>query len=81
MLLHDYLQLRYKKKEINSEGLRRKKFDSITIKDLERCFKIFIKSSRPLDERLAMFKDLNIKCPHVNSFVDFVLESKRGITR
>ena len=67
--------------KINSEGLRRKEFDSITIKNLERCFKIFIKSSKPLDERLAIFKDLNIKCPHVNSFVDFVLDSKRGITR
>ena len=67
--------------KINSEGLRRKKFDSVTIKDLERCFKIFIKSSKPLDERLAIFKDLSIKCPHANSFVDFILDSKRGITR
>jgi UDP-N-acetylglucosamine acyltransferase len=67
--------------KINSEGLRRKNFDKITIKDLEKCFKIFIKSSKPLEERLAAFKDLNIKCPHVNSFVDFVLGSKRGITR
>ena len=67
--------------KINSEGLRRKKFDSVTIKDLERCFKIFIKSSKPLDERLTIFKDLSIKCPHVNSFVDFIINSKRGITR
>ena len=67
--------------KINSEGLKRKKFDTTTIKDLERCFKIFIKSSKPLEERLAIFKDLNITCPHVNSFVDFVLHSKRGITR
>ena len=67
--------------KINSEGLRRKKFDSATIKDLERCFKIFIKSSKPMNKRLAIFKDLSIKCPHVNSFVDFILDSKRGITR
>ena len=67
--------------KINSEGLRRKEFNSTTIKDLERCFKIFIKSSRPLEDRLASFKDLSIKCAHANNFVDFILESKRGITR
>jgi UDP-N-acetylglucosamine acyltransferase len=67
--------------KINSEGLRRKEFDNTTIKDLEKCFKIFIKSSKTLEERLATFKALNIKSEHVNSFVEFILASKRGITR
>ena len=67
--------------KINSEGLRRNKFNNTTIKDLEKCFKIFIKSTKPLDERLALFKELNITCNHVNSFVDFIVNSKRGITR
>jgi UDP-N-acetylglucosamine acyltransferase len=67
--------------KINSEGLRRKKFDNTTIKDLEKCFKIFIKSSKPLEDRLASFKELDIKSEHVDSFVEFILGSKRGITR
>jgi UDP-N-acetylglucosamine acyltransferase len=67
--------------KINSEGLRRKEFDNAIIKDLEKCFKIFIKSSKPLEERLALFKALNIKSEHVNSFVEFILGSERGITR
>tara|TARA_Y100000389_G_scaffold146470_1_gene145165 strand:+ start:417 stop:1187 length:771 start_codon:yes stop_codon:yes gene_type:complete len=67
--------------KINSEGLRRKKFDTTTIKNLEKCFKIFIKSSKPLEDRLASFKELDIKSEHVDSFVEFILGSKRGITR
>ena len=67
--------------KINSEGLRRKNFNEITIRDLEKCFKIFIKSNKPLEERLSLFKGLNITCAHVNSFVDFIVNSKRGITR
>ena len=67
--------------KINSEGLRRKNFDDKSIRDLEKCFKIFIKSTKSLEERLSLFKDLNISCNHVNSFVDFIVNSKRGITR
>ncbi len=67
--------------KINTEGLKRKKFDTKTINDLERCFKIFIKSSKPLKERLDLFKSLNIKSEHANKFVKFILGSKRGITR
>lgn len=67
--------------KINAEGLRRKKFDDVTIKDLEKCFKIFIKSSKPIEDRLASFEELNIKSEHVNSFVEFILGSKRGVTR
>ena len=67
--------------KINSEGLRRKSFNDATIRDLEKCFKIFIKSTKPLEERLSLFNALNITCDHVNSFVDFIVKSKRGITR
>ena len=67
--------------KINSEGLRRKDFKDTTIRDLEKCFKIFIKSTKPLEDRLTLFKELNISCDHVNSFVDFIVNSKRGITR
>ena len=67
--------------KINSEGLRRKNFDDKSIRDLETCFKIFIKSTKPLNERLSLFKGLNITCNHANSFVDSIVNSKRGITR
>ena len=67
--------------KINSEGLKRKNFNETTIRNLEKCFKIFIKSTKPLEDRLSSFKALNITCNDVNSFVDFIVNSKRGITR
>ena len=67
--------------KINSEGLRRKNFNDTTIRDLEKCFKLFIKSTKPIKERLSAFKALNNSCDHVNNFVDFILNSKRGITK
>ena len=67
--------------KINSEGLKRKDFNDTTIRNLEKCFKIFIKSTKPLEERLSLFNALNITCNDVNSFVDFIVNSKRGITR
>ena len=67
--------------KINSEGLKRKDFNDSTIRDLEKCFKIFIKSTKTLEERLSIFKELNITSKQVNSFVDFIVNSKRGITR
>ena len=67
--------------KINSEGLRRKNFNNTTIRDLEKCFKIFIKSTKSLEERLSLFQKLDISCAHVSSFVDFIVNSKRGITR
>lgn len=67
--------------KINSEGLRRKKFDEDDIKKLEKCFKIFIRSSAPLKEKINLFRNLNISGDCSDYFVDFIINSKRGITR
>ena len=67
--------------KINSEGLRRKNFNDTTIRDLEKCFKIFIRSTKPLEDRLASFKELKISCKHSENFINFIVNSKRGITR
>ena len=67
--------------KINSEGLRRNNFSNTTIKNLEKTFKIFLKSSIPLEEKKIMFKNLNISDTEVDYFIDFILNSERGITR
>jgi UDP-N-acetylglucosamine acyltransferase len=67
--------------KINSEGLKRKNFDENDIKLLEKCFKIFMRSSKPIKEKIKLFKNLNINNTYVDYFVDFILTSKRGITR
>ena len=67
--------------KINSEGLRRNKFSDQTIKNLEKTFKIFLKSSKSLEEKKEIFNDLNISDSEVDYFINFILKSKRGITR
>ena len=67
--------------KINSEGLKRKKFNNNDIKHLETCFRIFIRSSKPFKEKLNLFKNLNINNACSDYFVDFIINSKRGITR
>ena len=67
--------------KINSEGLKRKDFNEEDIKKLEKCFKIFIRSSEPLQEKLKLFKKHNISSDCSDYFVDFIINSKRGITR
>ncbi len=67
--------------KINSEGLKRKNFDIDTIKNLEKIFKIFIKSNKPIEERLNSYKKLKLNDKNVKYFVDFITTSKRGITR
>ena len=67
--------------KINSKGLKRKNFNEHDIKQIEKCFKIFIRSSKPIKEKLNLFKNLNINNVHADYFVDFILSSKRGITR
>ena len=67
--------------KINSEGLKRKKFNENDIKQLEKCFKIFIRSSKPFNEKLTLFKSLNIDSDCSDYFVNFIKNSKRGITR
>ena len=67
--------------KINSEGLRRNKFSNETIKNLEKAFKIFLKSGSTMEEKKEIFKNLNICDKEVNNFINFIENSKRGITR
>ncbi len=67
--------------KINSEGLRRNNFSEETIKNLEKVFKIFLKSSHSLDEKKRIFENLNISNSEAEYFINFILNSNRGVTR
>ena len=67
--------------KINSVGLKRKGFDSQSILNLEKTFKLFIKSKKTKENREQMYKDSNLSDPYTEKFVKFILESERGITR
>ena len=67
--------------KINSIGLKRKGFDSKTISSLEKCFKLFVKSSKTKTEREKIFLQSELVNQHTTEFMDFILHSERGITR
>ena len=67
--------------KINSEGLRRNKFSNETIKNIEKTFKIFLKSSSTLEEKKESFKKLNISDDEAKYFINFIENSERGVTR
>ena len=67
--------------KINSEGLRRNEFSDDTIKNLEKCFKIFVKSSNPMEEKNKIFNELGISDDEVSYFIKFIKNSQRGFIR
>ena len=67
--------------KINSVGLKRKGFDAESILNLEKTFKLFVKSKKTKEEREQIYKDSNLSNPYTERFVKFILESERGITR
>ena len=67
--------------KINSVGLKRKGFDAGSISDLEKTFKLFVKSKKTKESRQQIYKDSNLSNPYTDKFVKFILESERGITR
>ena len=67
--------------KINSVGLKRKGFDSESISNLEKTFKLFVKSKKTKEDREKIYKDSNLSNPYTERFVKFILESERGITR
>ena len=67
--------------KINSVGLKRKGFDKESILNLEKTFKLFVKSKKTKENREQIYKDSNLSNPYTEKFVKFILESERGITR
>ena len=67
--------------KINSVGLKRKGFDSESIINLEKTFKLFVKSKKTKEDREQIYKDSNLSNAYTERFVKFILESERGITR
>ena len=67
--------------KINSVGLKRKGFDSQSIINLEKTFKLFVKSKKTKEDREQIYKDSKLSNQYTEKFVKFILESERGITR
>ena len=67
--------------KINSVGLKRKGFDEKIILDLEKTFKLFVKSKKTKSDREKIYSESNLSNEYTDKFVRFILDSQRGITR
>ena len=67
--------------KINSIGLKRNGFDAESISNLEKTFKLFVKSKKTKEDREQIYKNSNLSNQYTEKFVAFILESERGITR
>lgn len=67
--------------KINTTGLKRFGMADDVIQSLEKLFKVFIKSKMPREECIEAFNNLEDNSRESQYFVDFILKSRRGITR
>ena len=64
---------------INKVGLSRKGFSSEVIAALHKSFRLLVKSRKPQQQVLLELQPLIDSYPDVKAFVDFVVNSERGI--
>jgi UDP-N-acetylglucosamine acyltransferase len=66
---------------INSEGLKRRGFSPETILGLKRAYRTLYRSGLGLDEARRQLEEQVGACPPVQTILDFIRNSKRGIIR
>lgn len=64
---------------INKEGLKRNGFPPEVIRALHKSFRLLLKSKKPRSEALQQLQPLTRQYPEVARFVDFIVNSQRGI--
>ena len=68
-------------KTINVEGLRRRGFDAAEIAELRRAFKIIYRQNLTLDVAIDRLQGMVQDTPSIQTLVDSLLQSQRGIVR
>ena len=66
---------------INSEGLKRRGFSADAITRIKRAYKTLYKSGLGLDDARREIAAMTAECPELQSLVDFLGASTRGIVR
>ncbi|HEX7026857.1 MAG TPA: acyl-ACP--UDP-N-acetylglucosamine O-acyltransferase [Gammaproteobacteria bacterium] len=66
---------------INKEGLKRRGFDQSVIRALHKAFMQLVKSRQKREDAVKAIKPLIKEHKEVAGFVDFILDSERGIVR
>jgi len=66
---------------INSEGLKRRGFNSETILNIKRGYKIIYMKNNPIDQAKIELEELKKSSKEVGLYLDFIERSKRGLIR
>ena len=66
---------------INKEGMKRRGFESDEIMAVRRAYKAFYRKSLGVDEAIESLSEDAAKYPAVQTMIDFVKSSERGIVR
>jgi UDP-N-acetylglucosamine acyltransferase len=67
---------------LNSVGLKRAQFSEQTVRALKKAYRIFFRSSLPLEKAMKhVGEDVISQVPEVRHLLDFIRHTKRGITR
>jgi UDP-N-acetylglucosamine acyltransferase len=66
---------------INSEGLRRRGFDSEAVQQIKRGYKLLYKSQMALEQAVTAIRELGQTCTEINILADFLVQSDRGVIR
>ncbi len=67
---------------LNTVGLKRFKFPESTVRALKKAYRIIFRSGLTLEKAIKQLEDDNIsQLPEVQHLIQFVRQSKRGITR
>ena len=68
-------------KTINAEGLRRRGFDAAEIGELRRAFKVLYRQGLTLDAALERLQNMAVETPSIQTLIDSLKQSQRGIVR
>jgi UDP-N-acetylglucosamine acyltransferase len=66
---------------LNVEGMKRKGFSAETIANLKKAYRILFRTSVTLDEAIAKTRSEIEVCPEIETFLEFIKGSERGVTR
>ena len=66
---------------INTVGLRRRGFSSLTIDALRRAYKIIFRKGLTVQQAVEELEQLRLECPEVTLMIDALTQSTRGIVR
>ncbi|MFI4891240.1 MAG: acyl-ACP--UDP-N-acetylglucosamine O-acyltransferase [Steroidobacterales bacterium] len=66
---------------VNSEGLKRRGFDAVQIRNIRRAYRVLYRSGLSLADALRELDQTALEQPEIRPFVDFIKASTRSIVR